>query len=105
MPVMKWAREGDSYYLRNPDGMLILRTKKPAVLYDKRNGRMHRCGDFERVERYAAKMRADYIRIGDVDSAMDLVLLSSAQFSVEELNRCIGEPGYCLTMHKRISTQ
>lgn len=102
---MKWAHENGSYVLRNSEGLVVLRTKEPTVLFNQRTGQLLRSGDRERIVKLAAKMRADLIRIDNIDQARDIVMLTSRSFSVKELNLCLGEPGYCAVLYRRLAVQ
>ena len=102
---MIWSFDKGSYVLRDKAGITVLRTKQPAILYNQKNGQLYRHGDFERISRYAAKMRFELIICDRAADALDVVVFSSKQFSLAELNRCINEPGYCLVYQTRLNRQ
>lgn len=102
---VKWSRDKESYVLRNASGLVLLRTKQPAILYDSATGKLFRHGDHERVQKYAASMRADYAATGNTVSYLNLHVYTSKTFLVDDLNKCLTEDGYCKVIHTRLHTQ
>jgi len=103
---MNWIYDRGSYVLKASDGTTtVLRTKQPALLYNARSGQLYRHGDYDRVIKYAARMRLELTVVGRVQEALDIVVFTSTRFSLVELNRCVSETGYCLVLQERISRQ
>jgi hypothetical protein len=102
---VKWSRDKDSYVLRNAAGLVLLRTKQPAILYDSATGKLFRYGDYERVAKHHASMRSDYAATGDMVSYLNLSLLTSKTFNVDDLNKCLVDDGHCKVIHERLRIQ
>lgn len=95
-----------SYALVNKrEGLAVMRTSCPSILFDRSTGTLYRHGDFNRVHRLALDMRKKFCQVGTPDMAAELVFLASRTFNLFELNACILIPMYCKVYHDHISTQ
>lgn len=94
-----------AYILRDTENRMVLKTMCPAILFDAESGVLHKHGDFEIIRKVAAEMRAKYARVGASELAADLIIYSSRNFPLEELNKCLSISGYCKLMHEKMSKQ
>jgi hypothetical protein len=100
----EFAKDG-SFILRDHRGHMLISTRCPAILFDRKSGTLHKHGDFDRIRKIAADMRSKYIRVGDQASADCLTIYASKKFDIRELNRCLNITGYCKTLWERLSRQ
>ena len=104
---MRYERRHDGQYVlvETQQHKILLQTYEPALLFDRSTGTLLKHGDIDFVRKIKTDMEAKYRRIGAIDLAKDLVLLSSRMFDTEELNHCINIADYCGRLYERITKQ
>lgn len=93
MSSYRYERRGKEYAFLEDDEVLFT-APEVAIAFDREDWVLLKHGSPERVEQWLLDARRAYRSAGYPEMAESLGMVSSSQWDVEELNRCIDNSGY-----------
>jgi len=93
-----YNKSGNNFQLVTDEGKVVWEGPEVAICFDKRDGTMYRHGNPTIVNEVFNSATSTYVARGVCDIAESLVVVTSAAWGLELLNRCINITGYLCRM-------